>query len=170
MSAIRKRGSTRFAPYRRKLLYYEVPEAAYPTGKTAGSAAIDRLHRAEMRAALELAGVQPGDVVLAADADEIPSASSLGLFIGCEGWPSNATTVGLSLERFVFSYYLALREEDSQQRMPTARVRPTPLKNGGDHSFGGRFGPLRNRPPVFWRHFLDSWRQDGENSEKTEKK
>ena len=116
-----QRGSTRFAPYRRKLLHYEVPEAAYPTGKT-GSAAIDRLHRAEMRAALELAGVQPGDVVLAADADEIPSASSLGLFIGCEGWPSNATTVGLLLERFVFSYYLALREEDSQQRTPTARV------------------------------------------------
>ena len=27
-------------------------------------------------------------------------------------------------------------------------VRPTPLKNGGDHSFGGRFGPLRNRPPI----------------------
>ena len=22
------------------------------------------------------------------------------------------------------------------------------LKNGGDHSFGGRFGPLRNRPPI----------------------
>ena len=35
-------------------------------------------------------------------------------------------------------------------------VRPTPLKNGGDHSFGGRFGPLRNRPRVFWRRFLDS--------------
>ena len=55
-------------------------------------------------------------------------------------------------------------------RARAADVRPTPLKNGGDHSFGGRFGPLRNRPPVFWRHFLDSWRQDGENSEKTEKK
>ena len=52
----------------------------------------------------------------------------------------------------------------------SAMVRLTPLKNGGDHSFGGRFGPLRNRPPVFWRHFLDSWRQDGENSEKMEKK
>ena len=126
-----QRGSTRFAPYRRKLLYYEVPEAAYPTGKTAGSAAIDRLHRAEMRAALELAGVQPGDVVLAADADEIPSASSLGLFIGCEGWPSNATTVGLSLERFVFSYYLALREEDSQHRMPTARVSTYSSRHAG---------------------------------------
>ena len=49
-------------------------------------------------------------------------------------------------------------------------VRFTPLKNGGDHSFGSRFGPLRNRPPVFWRRLLDSWRQDGENSEKTEKK
>ena len=36
------------------------------------------------------------------------------------------------------------------------RVRITPLKNGGDHSFGGRFGPLRNRPRVFWRRFLDS--------------
>ena len=24
-----------------------------------------------------------------------------------------------------------------------------PLKNGGDHSCCGRFGPLRNRPPVF---------------------
>ena len=48
-------------------------------------------------------------------------------------------------------------------------VRPTPLKNGGDHSFGGRFGPLRNRPPVFWCHFLESWLQDGENREKTRK-
>ena len=52
----------------------------------------------------------------------------------------------------------------------TAGVRFTPLKNGGDHSFGSRFGPLRNRPPVLWCHFLDSSCQDGENSEKTEKK
>ena len=49
-------------------------------------------------------------------------------------------------------------------------VRPTPLKNGGDHSCCGRFGPLRNRPPVFWRHFLESWRQDGGNREKTAEK
>ena len=33
---------------------------------------------------------------------------------------------------------------------------------GGDHSFLGRFRPLRNRPPVFWCHFL-------ENSEKMAK-
>ena len=50
------------------------------------------------------------------------------------------------------------------------RVRINPLKNGGDHSFGSRFEPLRNRPTVFWCRLLDSWRQDGENSEKTEKK
>ena len=49
-------------------------------------------------------------------------------------------------------------------------VRSTPLTNGGDHSFGSRFRPLRNRPPVFWCHFPESWRQDGENSEKTAKK
>ena len=49
-------------------------------------------------------------------------------------------------------------------------VRITPLKNGGDHSCCGRFGPLRNRPWVFWCHFSDSWRQDEENSEKTAKK
>ena len=48
-------------------------------------------------------------------------------------------------------------------------VRSTPLKNGGDHSFGSRFGPLRNRPPVLWCHFLESWLQDGENREKTRK-
>ena len=47
-------------------------------------------------------------------------------------------------------------------------VRPTPLKNGGDHSFGARFRPLRNRPPVLWCRWLDSWR-GGENSKKTEK-
>ena len=40
---------------------------------------------------------------------------------------------------------------------------------GGHHPFGGRFRPLRNRPPVFWCHFLESWRQDGENREKTRK-
>ena len=40
---------------------------------------------------------------------------------------------------------------------------------GGDHSFLGRFRPLRNRPPVFWCHFLESWRQDGENRERTRK-
>ena len=35
----------------------------------------------------------------------------------------------------------------------------------------GRFGPLRNRPPVVWCHLLESWRQDGENSENmTEKR
>ena len=49
------------------------------------------------------------------------------------------------------------------------RTATAPLKNGGDHSFGRRFGPSRNRPPVFWYHFLESWRQDGENSEKTRK-
>eukprot|EP01045_Picozoa_sp_COSAG04_P008522 COSAG04_NODE_474_length_13783_cov_18.185691_1_plen_633_part_10 len=42
-------------------------------------------------------------------------------------------------------------------------VRSTALKNGGDHSFGSRFRPLRNHPPVFWCHFLESWLQDGEN-------
>ena len=51
-----------------------------------------------------------------------------------------------------------------------ASVRLTPLKNGGDHSCCGRFGPLRNRPPVFWCHFLESWRQDKENSEKNGEK
>eukprot|EP01045_Picozoa_sp_COSAG04_P007013 COSAG04_NODE_356_length_16034_cov_11.195168_15_plen_117_part_00 len=48
-------------------------------------------------------------------------------------------------------------------------VRLTPLKNGGDHYCCGRFGPLRNRPPVFWCHFLESWLQDGESREKTRK-
>ena len=38
-----------------------------------------------------------------------------------------------------------------------------------DHSCCGRFGPLRNRPPVFWCHVLESWLQDGENREKTRK-
>ena len=49
-------------------------------------------------------------------------------------------------------------------------VRLIPLKNGGDHSCCDRFGPLRNRPTAFWCRLLDSWRRDGENSEKTEKK
>ena len=49
---------------------------------------------------------------------------------------------------------------------------PVPIHQelvGGDHSFGSRFRPLRNRPPVFWCHFLESWLQDGENREKTRK-
>ena len=29
---------------------------------------------------------------------------------------------------------------------------------------------VTERPPVFWCHFLESWRQDGENSEKMAKK
>ena len=37
---------------------------------------------------------------------------------------------------------------------------------GGDHSFG----PLQNRPTVFGCRLLDSWRQDGETSEETEKR
>ena len=51
-------------------------------------------------------------------------------------------------------------------------VRLAPLKNGGDHSFGGRFGPLRNRSPVLWCRsgFLASrqrqQRKDGENTSK----
>ena len=49
------------------------------------------------------------------------------------------------------------------------QVRSTPLKNGGDHSFGSRFGPLRNRRPVLRCRLLDSGRRDGENSEKTRK-
>ena len=35
-------------------------------------------------------------------------------------------------------------------------VRSTALKNGCDHSFGSRFGPLRNRRPVLWCRLLDS--------------
>ena len=57
----------------------------------------------------------------------------------------------------------------SRRAFSSEHVRSTPLKNGGDHSFGSRFRPLRNRPPVFWCHFLESWRQDGENREKTRK-
>ena len=68
----------------------------------------------------------------------------------------------------------------------------TSLEGRRDHSFDGRFGPLRNRPPVLWCRFpgsrpkrrhstaptastealrlpplsnRDPWRQDGENGE-----
>ena len=47
-------------------------------------------------------------------------------------------------------------QEISREKDAADNVRLTPLKNGGDHSFGRRFGPLRHRPPVFWCHFLDS--------------
>ena len=47
-------------------------------------------------------------------------------------------------------------------------VRPTPLRNGGDHSSCRHSRPLRNRPSVLWCRFPDSGRSDGENSEKTE--
>ena len=106
------RDTPRFANYRQQLLHYEIPELAYTqNGRSVRQSEIDRLHRTEMRAALRLAGVQPGDVVLAGNADEIPSASTLGLFVACEGWPSNATTVGLLLEPFVFSFELAVHSE-----------------------------------------------------------
>ena len=52
-------------------------------------------------------------------------------------------------------------------------VRLTPLTNGGDHSFGGRFGPLRNRPPgplVPLPGFLaPRWRERRKNGEETSK-
>ena len=47
-------------------------------------------------------------------------------------------------------------------------VRPTPLRNGGDHSSCRHSRPLRIRPSVLWCRFPDSGRSDGENSEKTE--
>ena len=40
-------------------------------------------------------------------------------------------------------------QASAAESMQQLLVRITPLKNGGDHSFGSRFGPLRNRPPVF---------------------
>ena len=52
----------------------------------------------------------------------------------------------------------------------TLCVRPTPLKNGGDHSFLPPFSVVAEPPPVFWCRFPDSWRQDGENSENTAEK
>ena len=42
--------------------------------------------------------------------------------------------------------------------------------NGSDQSLLRRFRPLRNRPTVFWCHVPGSWRRDGENSKRTEKK
>jgi hypothetical protein len=113
------RDTPRFAPYRQKLVHYEVPEAAYKQkGRELLSSEVDRLHRTEMRRALREAGVQPGDVVLAGSVNEIPSAASLGLFIGCTGWPSNATTVGLLLEPFVFSFELGGGSSGSSGAMP----------------------------------------------------
>ena len=44
-------------------------------------------------------------------------------------------------------------------------TQPTPL-DGGDHSFGSRFGSLRNRPPVFGAAF----RVPGVETEKRAKK
>ena len=106
------RETQRFAQYRQKLLHYEIPELAYTKeGRPIHNSEIDVLHRNEMRAALRLAGVQPGDVVVAGNANEIPSASTVGLFVACEGWPSNATTVGLLLEPFVFSFELGVHSE-----------------------------------------------------------
>ena len=105
-----QRDSPRFAKYRQKLLHYVVPEEAYkqPDGREIFPSVIDRLHRTEMRAAVQLAGAEVGDVVLTGNVNEIPSATSLGLFVGCTGWPSNATTVGLLLEPFVFSFGFGL--------------------------------------------------------------
>jgi hypothetical protein len=106
------RDTPRFAQYRQKLLHYEIPELAYTKdGRPVHQSEIDRLHRDEMRAALHLAGVQPGDVVVAGNANEIPSASTVGLFVACDGWPSNATTIGLLLEPFVFSFELGVHSE-----------------------------------------------------------
>lgn len=108
------RGTPRFVQFRQKLVHYEIPEPAYrKNGRDVLTSEIDNIHRTEMRAALRLAGVQPGDVVLAGNANEIPFASTLGLFVGCEGWPSNATTVGLLLEPFVFSFELGVNSENT---------------------------------------------------------
>ena len=49
-------------------------------------------------------------------------------------------------------------------------VRSTALMNGSDQSLLRRFRPLRNRPTVFWCHVPGSWRRDGENGKRTEKK
>ena len=77
-------------------------------------------------------------------------------------------------DNIAMSWYLVVKEGVAMpapaEAGSTTTYKLTPLKNGGDHSFGSRFRPLRNRPPVFWCHFLEFWCRDGENSEKTEKK
>ena len=107
-----------------------------------------------------LAGVDPRDD----PGQGVPPSDSLDMWpviAGING-TSPRTSAALTASTLVVGDYKYIAHQPA--------VRLAPLKNGGDHSFGGRFGPLRNRPPVFWRLFLDSWRQDGENSEKTGKK
>ena len=70
---------------------------------------------------------------------------------------------------FYSTSHLTYHPRPSANPVVSPEVRITPLKNGSDHSFGSRFGLLRNRSPVVWCHFLDFWRQDGENSEKRRK-
>eukprot|EP01045_Picozoa_sp_COSAG04_P022327 COSAG04_NODE_2507_length_3994_cov_3.489859_1_plen_128_part_10 len=87
-----------------------------------------------------------------------PCSHDYGADYGAEAWKNATQMISAILLRIVY-----LVEE---------RVDDVPIHQesvGGDHSFGGRFRPLRNRPPVFWCHFLESWRQDGENREKTRK-
>ena len=101
-----------------------------------------------------------GDAVSEA-AHQLRASSSNASSRCAQGLPCRRGGAGASLK-------FRLAVEPQAQNYITVRI--TPLKNDGDHSFGSRFGPLRNRPPVFWCHALESWRQDGENSERMAEK
>lgn len=66
--------------------------------------------RLEMTTIIDNSGVQPGDLIIVSDVDEIPSSKTIELFKRCTGYPM---TVHLELKTYVTSFEFYFAPDDS---------------------------------------------------------
>jgi len=74
----------RFAEFNEKIFYYSPPLYEY-LDHNLRFLQVENIHRSSMRKALDLAGVQTGDIVLVSDADEIFRAEMIKMLVECQG-------------------------------------------------------------------------------------
>ncbi|XBH76560.1 hypothetical protein VPH35_103176 [Triticum aestivum] len=93
----------RFAFARSKIVYDRLPIATPRPGSRRREEPFDveARHRRALNAPLRRSGVAGGDVVIMADADEIPSPETVQLLRWCDGVPA---VMHLQLENYVYSF------------------------------------------------------------------
>ncbi|KAI4979357.1 hypothetical protein ZWY2020_016110 [Hordeum vulgare] len=93
----------RFAFARSKIVYDRLPVATATPGSRRREEPFDveARHRRALNALLRRSGIAAGDVVIMADADEIPSPETVQLLRWCDGVPA---VMHLQLENYVYSF------------------------------------------------------------------
>lgn len=92
----------RFAFARPKIVYDRLPIATRSSpGRRDEPFDVEAGHRRALNSLLRRSGIAAGDVVIMADADEIPSPETVQLLRWCEGVPA---VMHLQLENYVYSF------------------------------------------------------------------